>query len=74
MTGIIDRLEGGFAVVELPEGTVSIPLESAPEGLREGHVVELSENRIVSIDEEATARRAAALHRRSSRLKQRGTQ
>ena len=33
----IDRLEGGFAVAELPDGTTrNIPLAQLPQGVREG--------------------------------------
>lgn len=71
MTGIVDRFEDGFAVVELDEGAQNFPLADAPPGLREGQVVRVEEGRIVSVDEEATARRAAALHSRFERLKRR---
>lgn len=70
-TGIIDRFEGGFAVVEL-EGTMhNFPLTDAPEGLREGQVVQVENGCILCIDEDATARRAALLHNRFERLKHR---
>lgn len=69
MRGIIDRFENGFVVVELDNGTVNIPLGGAPEGLREGLVVEVSGTQITAVDEEAAARRSAALHRRFLRLK-----
>lgn len=69
MTGIIDRFEDGFAVVELDGETRSFPLSGAPDDLREGQVVTIEGGRITGIDEEATARRAAALHRRFLRLR-----
>lgn len=71
MTGIIDRIEDGFAVVELDGGVCSIPLSDAPAGVREGQVVKVEDGRIVSVDEEATARRAAAMHSRFQRLRRR---
>ena len=36
MTGIIDRFEGGFAVVETDSGFVNIPTDSLPAGAGEG--------------------------------------
>lgn len=71
MKGIIDRFENGFAVVELETGMKNILLTDAPAGLYEGLVVEVTEDQITDIDEEATARRNAALNRRFSRLKRR---
>lgn len=72
MRAIIDRLEDGFAVLELEdETTVNIPLENAPVGAREGAVVEYADGAILSIDEEATAERAARLRARLERLKNR---
>lgn len=72
MRAIIDRLEDGFAVVELEdETTVNIPLETAPAGAREGAVVEYENGAILSIDEQATAERAARLRSRLERLKKR---
>ena len=75
MRAIIDRLEDGFAVLELDdETTVNIPLEHAPEGAREGAVVEYENGAILSIDEAATAARAARLRAPLERLKNRETQ
>lgn len=39
---IVDAIEGGLALVELPDGsTVDWPLASLPQGVREGDVVTL---------------------------------
>ena len=71
MTGIIDRIEEGFAVVELPEGMVNIPLAGSPDGLREGLVVVVEAGQIIAVDEAESARRAAAMRSRFARLKRR---
>lgn len=37
---VIDRIEGGFAVAELEDGShCDIPLDELPEGIREGSVL-----------------------------------
>ena len=49
---IIDRFEGGFAVVECGDKVFSVPVESLPENVREGDVIR------VSVDKEETAVRS----------------
>lgn len=51
MKGIIDRLEGEFAVVELEnKKIINIPMNKMPKGIREGVVINIFDTRI-SIDE-----------------------
>lgn len=72
MRAVIDRAEGGLLVLELDDGTfVNVPAASAPANAREGTVVEYADGRVVSVDEEATAARAARLRARLERLKKR---
>ncbi|NLM76259.1 MAG: DUF3006 domain-containing protein [Clostridiaceae bacterium] len=52
MKVIIDRFEGDYAVVELPDMTmVDMPISLIPEGAREGDVL------VISIDIDETAKR-----------------
>ena len=70
MRAIIDRIEGEYFIVECEdETTVQIPTIGTPTGAREGAVIELTDGRITSVDEEATAARAAKLRARLERLK-----
>lgn len=40
---IIDRIEGGFAVVELENGShFNLPAQLLPEGAKEGSVIDIS--------------------------------
>ncbi len=48
---IIDRFEGGLAVVETDSGMMHIPLSDLPKGAKEGDVLR------ISIDEEETSGR-----------------
>lgn len=69
MTGIIDRFEDGFVIVELPEGMQSFALSACPPGLLEGQCVTIEGGTITGIDEAATAARAEKLRSRFERLK-----
>ena len=43
MKVIIDRIEGGFAVVELENGShFNLPAQLLPEGAKEGSVIDIS--------------------------------
>ena len=54
---IIDRLEEGFAVCELDDGSfLKIPLEQLPEGVAEGDCL-TEQDGIYMVDEEETRRR-----------------
>lgn len=70
-TGVIDRFEGGYILVEVSGAMRQIARENAPGGLREGMVVQLDGGRILAELPEETARRAAAAHSRFARLKNR---
>lgn len=60
---IADRLEGGYAVVELENGrTADIPLCALPDGVKEGDVI------IVSTDEKAAQDRKAELDSLAKKL------
>lgn len=65
MTGIVDRIENGIAVVETDEGMIDLP---AIEGLQDGDVVEIEEGSIVSIDRAATEQRLARIQQRLDRM------
>lgn len=69
----IDRLEGGFAVAELPDGTMrNIPLAQLPQGVGEG-------SRLVStpdgwrLDQADTAQAQARVRGKLDRLLKKGT-
>ena len=48
---IIDRFEGGFAVIECDDVTFEIPVNALPAGVREGDVIS------VEIDDSKTCER-----------------
>lgn len=52
MKGIIDRLEGDYAVVELLDGRmINIDKAQLPIGIEEGMVIHISESITINIDE-----------------------
>lgn len=58
MIVIVDRFEGEFAVVELPDKTmVNMPVVLLPEGTQEGDLVE------ISVNQEATKQKAEKITR-----------
>lgn len=64
---VVDRIEGGFAVAELEDGSrCEIPLDELPEGTREGSVLKKTERGWEPDPEEERRRRekAAELTRR----------
>lgn len=65
MTGIVDRIENGIAVVETDEGMIDLP---AIEGLQDGDVVEIEKGSIVSIDRAAAEQRLARIQQRLDRM------
>lgn len=65
---IIDRFEGGFAVLETDEGMVNADRGLIPEGAEEGSVLRL-ENGVYILDSEATEARRAAIREKFSRLR-----
>lgn len=63
MFGIIDRFEGKYAVVELPDRTMKdIPRNKIPSQAKEGDVVVLKGDKIL-VDKEETARRRAEIEK-----------
>lgn len=70
-TGIIDRFEADYILVETDGAMREFLRANAPEGLREGMVVSIEGDRIIAVLEAETARRAAAIHSRFTRLKNR---
>ena len=59
---IIDRFESGFAVVECGENVFNVPLDSLPDGVKEGDVI------CVSVDKEETAKRLENAHSLMNKL------
>jgi len=60
---IVDRLEGPFAVVELPDGSMqNIPTAILPQGVKEGDVVD------ILINHQATKDRAQEIQRLQKEL------
>lgn len=57
MRGIIDRFEGGLAVVETDGGFVNIPKGDLPDGAAEGSVLDIGTDGTASLDENAAADR-----------------
>jgi len=56
MRGIIDRFEGGFAVVETENGFVNVPV-SDQSGLREGDSVVIENGTVSCVDTDETENR-----------------
>lgn len=65
---VVDRFEGAFVVLETDHGMINIPLQNAPAMVGENMVVWYEGDHILSIDEEETARREAAIRRRFERI------
>ena len=54
---VVDRIEGGFAICELPdEREQAIPLSELPDGVKEGTVLELCDGAYVINAEKENAR------------------
>ncbi|MGH4051721.1 MAG: DUF3006 domain-containing protein [Clostridium sp.] len=53
MKGIIDRFEGGYAVVEIDDGSKMINIDKIllPKGAKEGMVLQLDKSITIDIDE-----------------------
>lgn len=65
---IIDRIEGGFAVVEVTEEYIDMPVSELPDNAGEGDVIVLKDG-VYVVDKEATKKRKAAMRARLNRLK-----
>ena len=67
-TGIVDRFEGDFVVVEVGDEFVNFPRADAPAMLAEGMVVVVRDGRITEIDQIETQRLEDDLRRRFERI------
>lgn len=67
-TGIVDRFEGDYVVVEIGNQMVNFPLAEAPAMLGEGMVVIIKDGRIVDIDQIETQRIEDDMRRRFERI------
>lgn len=64
MKGIVDRIEGHYAVVELQDKkTTNIKLDILPKDIKEGDVINISE--IITIDAHETQRRKETILKES---------
>ncbi|WP_173386003.1 DUF3006 domain-containing protein [Ruminococcus flavefaciens] len=64
---VVDRFEGGYAVLETGNGTVTVLRSSLPEGVREGDVLTERDGRF-TIDTSTTEQRRSSHARRLRRL------
>lgn len=67
-TGIVDRFEGEFVIVEINDKQVNFLRAEAPAMLAEGTVVIVQDDRIVGIDEIETQRIEDDMRRRFERI------
>ena len=65
---VIDRIEGGFAVLEQDGTLQNIPLTALPEGVREGDMLEQQGDSYVLCPEAAAMRRELLAQRRRKLL------
>ena len=65
---IIDRIEGKFAVCEMPDGSMcDIPLRQLPKGAKPGHVLRLMQGKY-QLDETQTVDRLARIRELERKL------
>lgn len=57
---IIDRFEGGIAVIETDSGIMNISKNELPDGAKEGDIIEFTDGLYV-IDEEETKKRRESM-------------
>lgn len=67
-TGIVDRFEGDYVIVEIDEELKNFPRADAPAMLGEGMVVIIEDGHITGIDEIETERIEYDMRRRFERL------
>lgn len=67
-TGIVDRFEGNYIVVEINQEMVNISRDRAPTMLGEGMVVTVEDGAIIAVDEIETQRIEDDMRRRFERL------
>ena len=64
---VVDRIEDGYAVLEIDGAIKNFPLNELPDGIHEGTLLVKTENGYV-IDEEGTRLRRNQLAKRTRRL------
>ena len=67
-TGIIDRFENGYVIVEIGSKLIEIPRAAAPAQLAEGMAVTVQDGRITAVDPAATRRAADDMRRRLAHI------
>ena len=67
-TGIVDRFEGDFVVVEINDKMVNFPRSETPAMLAEGMVVIVQDGRIIGVDQIETQRIEDDMRRRFERI------
>ena len=67
-TGIVDRFEGDFVVVEINDKMVNLPRAETPAMLAEGMVVIVQDGRIIGVDQIETQRIEDDMRRRFERI------
>ncbi len=67
-SGIVDRFEGNYVVVEVGEKMINFPREESPAMLGEGMVVNIEDGRITEIDQYETQRIEDDMRRRFERI------
>ena len=73
-TWVLDRFEGGLAVLEHTETreTAAHERSALPHGAKEGDVLHIDDHGTIAADEVETENRAQAIRARFDRLKNRG--
>ncbi len=67
-TGIVDRFESDFVVVEVNDKLINFPRAECPPMLGEGMVVNIEDGRIIDIDQFETQRIEDDMRRRFERI------
>jgi len=67
-TGIVDRFEGKYVVVEVGDQMINFPRSESPAMLGEGMVVNIENGRITDIDQVETQRLEDDMRRRFERI------
>ncbi len=67
-TGIVDRFEGNYVVVEVDNKMQNFPRSESPAMLGEGMVVNIENGRIIEIDQLETQRIEDDMRRRFERI------
>ena len=59
---IIDRFEGGFAVIETSAGIINVPIADVPTGAKEGDVL------TIQVDSQTFAQRKKSIDKKMNEL------